>query len=109
MIALLLAAQLLALPKPCPPSIACTLPPDVVRATRWAPPVTTLADPERPAKWFITAAAIEVAVFETVALTTHHDTISQLTQDEAREHHAIRWLGVAAMGALTWHLFWGFP
>lgn len=103
MIALLLLLQIAS--SPCPPSLACTLP-----ALQTAPPVTVAADPGRPAKWFTAALLIEVAAFDGWALAEHENTISHLAQRESRAHSSVRWLGVASMALLTWHLFLGgFP
>lgn len=113
MLAWLLALQL---SSPCPPSLRCGQSITArenqtyfIESRQTIIPVGIVANPEQPAKWFLAAETLEIGVFEGWALATHHDTVSQMTQAESRDHHAVRWGIVAGMAMLTWHLAWGFP
>lgn len=105
MLILLLALQLAT---SCPASLKC----DTVNWLQARPtvvPITTIAHPEQPAKWFLLAETVEVGIFESWALDSGHKTVSQMAQQESRDHHVVRWGIVAGMAMLTWHLAWGFP
>jgi hypothetical protein len=107
-IALLLAAQLAAA-SPCPASLTCPVPLLAVPRRVIAPQVAPVANPEQPAKWFIAGNLVALGAFETWALDSQHDTVSQFAQRESAHHPAVRWTIVTGMALLTWHLAWGFP
>lgn len=69
------------------------------------PPATVLANPERPAQWFVASDALAIASFEVWAVATHHRTISQFTQRESADHPWVRWTGLTAGTLLILHLF----
>lgn len=61
------------------------------------------------AMWLVLALVIVVAVFDIWALKTKRRTISQMIQRLSRGWAWFRWIGLATMVLLTWHIFWGYP
>jgi len=66
-------------------------------------------DPGIPAGWMVLALVVFIAIFEGWALYTHHNTISHLLQRLSKSRRWFRWLGLAGLAILGWHLFYGFP
>jgi len=71
------------------------------------PPPTT-PDPGVPAEWTLLILVILLAAFEVWALVTGHNTISHLFQRLSNAHGWLKWVGLAGVVALWWHLFIGF-
>jgi hypothetical protein len=104
---LALSLQFATIPGPCGPSLVC--PVQALAAQQQVPSVGVTADPASPAKWFIASNLAAVGAFDTWALATGHNTISQFAQHESRAHAGVRWSIVVAGAMLIWHLAWGFP
>lgn len=73
------------------------------------PPDPPVVNDSIPAGWFILAVLIAVMVFEIWAIKAKKHTISQTIQRLSKGHGWFRWLALAGLGILTWHILWGFP